>query len=396
MQNNNTTMNKKILLLGSGELGKEFVIAAQRIGQTVIAVDSYENAPAMQVAHGFEVINMLDGAELDSIIAKHNPDFIVPEIEAIRTERFYDYEKQGITVVPSAKAANFTMNRKAIRDLASKELGLRTANYRYATSSEELQKAVTEVGMPCVVKPLMSSSGKGQSTIKSEEDISKAWNYAVEGSRGDVVEVIVEAFVNFHSEITLLTVSQNNDLPTLFCAPIGHRQERGDYQESWQPAKISDKDLFEAQDMAEKVTEALGGAGLFGVEFFLTDEGVYFSELSPRPHDTGMVTLANTQNFNEFELHLRAILSLPIAQITLEKNGASAVILASENSNNPTFSGVENIAGLPKTDFRLFGKPTSRPYRRMGVVLTNDTLETPIEAITERAKEIAKLITVNS
>ncbi|KIX19659.1 phosphoribosylglycinamide formyltransferase [Flavobacterium sp. 316] len=389
-------MNKKILLLGSGELGKEFVIAAQRIGQTVIAVDSYENAPAMQVAHGFEVINMLDGAELDSIIAKHNPDFIVPEIEAIRTERFYDYEKQGITVVPSAKAANFTMNRKAIRDLASKELGLRTANYRYATSSEELQKAVTEVGMPCVVKPLMSSSGKGQSTIKSEEDISKAWNYAVEGSRGDVVEVIVEAFVNFHSEITLLTVSQNNDLPTLFCAPIGHRQERGDYQESWQPAKISDKDLFEAQDMAEKVTEALGGAGLFGVEFFLTDEGVYFSELSPRPHDTGMVTLANTQNFNEFELHLRAILSLPIAQITLEKNGASAVILASENSNNPTFSGVENIAGLPKTDFRLFGKPTSRPYRRMGVVLTNDTLETPIEAITERAKEIAKLITVNS
>ncbi|WP_394799733.1 formate-dependent phosphoribosylglycinamide formyltransferase [Flavobacterium sediminilitoris] len=396
IQNNNTTMNKKILLLGSGELGKEFVIAAQRIGQTVIAVDSYENAPAMQVAHGFEVINMLDGAELDSIIAKHNPDFIVPEIEAIRTERFYDYEKQGITVVPSAKAANFTMNRKAIRDLASKELGLRTANYRYATSSEELQKAVTEVGMPCVVKPLMSSSGKGQSTIKSEEDISKAWNYAVEGSRGDVVEVIVEAFVNFHSEITLLTVSQNNDLPTLFCAPIGHRQERGDYQESWQPAKISDKDLFEAQDMAEKVTEALGGAGLFGVEFFLTDEGVYFSELSPRPHDTGMVTLANTQNFNEFELHLRAILSLPIAQITLEKNGASAVILASENSNNPTFSGVENIAGLPKTDFRLFGKPTSRPYRRMGVVLTNDTLETPIEAITERAKETAKLITVNS
>lgn len=396
IQNNNTTMNKKILLLGSGELGKEFVIAAQRIGQTVIAVDSYENAPAMQVAHGFEVINMLDGAELDSIIAKHNPDFIVPEIEAIRTERFYDYEKQGITVVPSAKAANFTMNRKAIRDLASKELGLRTANYRYATSSEELQKAVSEVGMPCVVKPLMSSSGKGQSTIKSEEDISRAWNYAVEGSRGDVVEVIVEAFVNFHSEITLLTVSQNNDLPTLFCAPIGHRQERGDYQESWQPAKISDKDLFEAQDMAEKVTEALGGAGLFGVEFFLTDEGVYFSELSPRPHDTGMVTLANTQNFNEFELHLRAILSLPIAQITLEKNGASAVILASENSNNPTFSGVENIAGLPKTDFRLFGKPTSRPYRRMGVVLTNDTLETPIEAITERAKEIAKLITVNS
>ena len=385
----------KILLLGSGELGKEFVIAAQRIGQTIIAVDNYENAPAMQVAHSFEVINMLDGIELDRIVAKHQPDFIVPEIEAIRTERFYEYEKQGITVVPSAKAANFTMNRKAIRDLASKELGLRTAKYRYATSSEELQKAVGEVGIPCVVKPLMSSSGKGQSTIKSAEDITKAWNYAVEGSRGDVVEVIVEAFVNFHSEITLLTITQNNGLPTLFCAPIGHRQERGDYQESWQPARISDKDLYEAQDMAEKVTEALGGAGLFGVEFFLTEDGVYFSELSPRPHDTGMVTLANTQNFNEFELHLRAILSLPISQITLEKNGASAVILASENSNNPTFTGIEKVACLPKTDFRLFGKPTSRAYRRMGVVLAYDSFETPIEAITERVKETAKLISVN-
>ena len=388
-------MNKKILLLGSGELGKEFVIAAQRIGQTVIAVDSYENAPAMQVAHGFEIINMLDGEALDKIVAKHQPDFIVPEIEAIRTERFYDYEKQGITVVPSAKAANFTMNRKAIRDLAAKDLGLRTADYRYATTAEELEKAVKEVGMPCVVKPLMSSSGKGQSTIKTNEDIAKAWNYAVEGSRGDVVEVIVEAFVNFHSEITLLTVTQNNN-PTLFCAPIGHRQERGDYQESWQPARISDKDLFEAQDMAEKVTEALGGAGLFGVEFFLTDEGVYFSELSPRPHDTGMVTLANTQNFNEFELHLRAILSLPIAEITLERNGASTVILASENSNNPTFTGIENVARLPKTDFRLFGKPTSRPYRRMGVVLSYDTLETPIEEIVERAKSTASLVKVNA
>lgn len=385
----------KILLLGSGELGKEFVIAAQRIGQTVIAVDNYENAPAMQVAHTFEVINMLDGAELDRIVAKHQPDFIVPEIEAIRTERFYDYEKQGITVVPSAKAANFTMNRKAIRDLASNELGLRTANYRYATSAEELQNAVKEVGIPCIVKPLMSSSGKGQSTIKSSEDIEKAWKYAVEGSRGDVVEVIVEAFVQFNSEITLLTVVQNNN-PTLFCAPIGHRQERGDYQESWQPAEISEKDLYEAQDMAEKVTEALGGAGLFGVEFFLTDEGVYFSELSPRPHDTGMVTLAGTQNFNEFELHLRAILSLPIFEIKLEKAGASAVILASENSKNPTFTGIENIASLAKTDFRLFGKPTSRPYRRMGVALTNDSLETPIDAIVKRAIQAANLVKVHS
>lgn len=388
-------MQKKILLLGSGELGKEFVIAAQRIGQKVIAVDSYENAPAMQVAHGFEVINMLDGAELDRIVAKHQPDFIVPEIEAIRTERFYDYEKQGITVVPSAKAANFTMNRKAIRDLAAKDLGLRTANYRYATTKEELEKAVAEVGMPCVVKPLMSSSGKGQSTIKTQDDIEKAWNYAVEGSRGDIIEVIVEAFVNFHSEITLLTVTQNNH-PTLFCAPIGHRQERGDYQESWQPARVSQKDIEEAQNMARKVTEALGGAGLFGVEFFLTDEGVYFSELSPRPHDTGMVTLAGTQNFNEFELHLRAILSLPIAEITLEKAGASAVILATENSENPTYSGIEKVAGLTKTDFRIFGKPTSRPYRRMGVILSNDAIETPVEEVVERAKKTAILVKVNS
>ena len=388
-------MNYKILLLGSGELGKEFVIAAQRIGQTIIAVESYENAPAMQVADGFEVINMLDGEALDRIVAKHQPDFIVPEIEAIRTERFYDYEHQGITVVPSAKAANFTMNRKAIRDLAAKELGLRTANYRYATTADELKKAVADVGIPCVVKPLMSSSGKGQSTIKTESDIEKAWNYAVEGSRGDVIEVIVEAFVNFNSEITLLTVTQNGN-PTLFCPPIGHRQERGDYQESWQPAQISEKALNEAKEMAAKVTEALGGAGLFGVEFFLTDEGVYFSELSPRPHDTGMVTLAGTQNFNEFELHLRAILSLPIFEITLEKAGASAVILATENSNNPTFSGLEQVAVLPKTDFRIFGKPSSRPYRRMGVVLVNDSNEKPVASIVEKAKAAAKLITVNS
>ncbi|MDD3004220.1 formate-dependent phosphoribosylglycinamide formyltransferase [Flavobacterium sp.] len=383
----------KILLLGSGELGKEFTIAAQRIAQTVIAVDSYENAPAMQVADGFEVINMLDGAALDAIVAKHQPDFIVPEIEAIRTERFYEYEKQGITVVPSAKAANFTMNRKAIRDLAAKELGLKTAKYQYATTAEELQKAVSEVGMPCVVKPLMSSSGKGQSTIRTASDIEKAWNYALEGSRGDVVEVIVEAFVNFNSEITLLTVTQRNN-PTLFCAPIGHRQERGDYQESWQPALISDANLYEARDMAEKVTEALGGAGIFGVEFFIADDGVYFSELSPRPHDTGMVTLAGTQNFNQFELHLRAILGFPIFEIKLEKAGASAVILAHKDAQNVEYSGLDKIAALPKTDFRIFGKKTTRPYRRMGVALTYDTLETPITEIVDKAVNAAKLVEV--
>lgn len=385
----------KILLLGSGELGKEFAIAAQRIGQTVIAVDSYENAPAMQVAHGFEVINMLDGEALDRIVAKHKPDFIVPEIEAIRTERFYDYEARGYTVVPSARAANFTMNRKAIRDLAAKELGLKTANYRYATSAAELREAVSAVGMPCVVKPLMSSSGKGQSTIKSEADIEKAWTYAVEGTRGDIIEVIVEAFVSFNSEITLLTVAQNNGLPTLFCAPIGHRQERGDYQESWQPAVVNYAALEEAQRMAEKVTKALGGAGIFGVEFYLADDGVYFSELSPRPHDTGMVTLAGTQNFNEFELHLRAILSLPIAEITLERAGASAVILASAHSDQPTFEGVEKIAALPKTDFRLFGKPTSRPYRRMGVALVNAPLGTEITQVVQDAQKAAALVKVS-
>ncbi|MAY23393.1 MAG: phosphoribosylglycinamide formyltransferase 2 [Flavobacteriaceae bacterium] len=383
----------KILLLGSGELGKEFVIAAQRIGQHIIAVDSYENAPAMQVANQFEVINMLDGNALDTIVAKHKPDYIVPEIEAIRTERFYDYEKQGFTVVPSAKAANFTMNRKAIRDLAAKELGLKTAVYRYATSAEELHQAVSEIGIPCVVKPLMSSSGKGQSTIKTEADIEKAWNYSQEGSRGDVAEVIVEAFVNFKYEITLLTVTQKKG-PTLFCAPIGHRQERGDYQESWQPAAMNEAHLRDAQQMADKVTAALGGAGIWGVEFFVADDGVYFSELSPRPHDTGMVTLANTQNFNEFELHLRAILGLPISEITQERIGASAVILAKENSNTPSFEGIENLAVAPKSDFRLFGKPSSRPYRRMGVVVTYDSLGKEVSEVTERAKELAKKITV--
>lgn len=383
----------KILLLGSGELGKEFVIAAQRLGQTIIAVDSYENAPAMQVADDFEVINMLDGEALDTVVAKHNPDYIVPEIEAIRTERFYEYEKKGYTVVPSAKAANYTMNRKAIRDLAAKELGLKTADYRYATSSEELKTAVAEVGIPCVVKPLMSSSGKGQSTIKSEADIEKAWSYSQAGSRGDVAEVIVEAFVNFNYEITLLTVSQNKG-PTLFCPPIGHRQERGDYQESWQPATMEAAHLKTAQEMADKVTAALTGSGIWGVEFFVGDDGVYFSELSPRPHDTGMVTLGNTQNLNEFELHLRAILGLPIGEITQEKIGASAVILASGDSTNPTFEGVEKISAAPKSDFRLFGKPSSRPYRRMGVVVTYDSTGSDLLEVTQRAKDLAKKVSV--
>lgn len=388
-------MQKKVLLLGSGELGKELVIALQRLGQYVIAVDSYKDAPAMQVAHECEIINMLDGAALDAIVAKHQPDLIVPEIEAIRTERFYDYEKQGITIVPSAKAANFTMNRKAIRDLASKELGLRTANYLYATTLEEFKQAVSVIGIPCVIKPLMSSSGKGQSIIKTEQDVEKSWNYAMEGSRGDYKEVIIEEFVKFNSEITLLTVTQKNG-NTLFCPPIGHRQERGDYQESWQPCAISDIDLKEAQDMAAKVTKSLSGSGLWGVEFFLTDRGIYFSELSPRPHDTGMVTLANTQNFSEFELHARAILGLPIPEITLEHVGASAVVLATTEGINPTYTGIQAVLENKLTDVRIFNKPTTRPYRRMAIVLTYDKIGSDVDVIKLKAMNLAKNILVTS
>lgn len=386
-------MQKKVMLLGSGELGKEVVISLQRLGQHVIAVDSYENAPAMQVAHEFEVINMLDGEALDKIVAKHKPDLIVPEIEAIRTERFYDYEKQGITVVPSAKAANFTMNRKAIRDLASKELGLRTANYLYATTLEAFRDAVSKIGIPCVVKPLMSSSGKGQSVIKTEADVEKAWNYAMDGSRGDYKEAIIEEFVKFDSEITLLTVTQKNG-KTLFCPPIGHRQERGDYQESWQPCAISDTDLKEAQDMAEKVTKALTGYGIWGIEFFLTQKGVYFSELSPRPHDTGMVTLANTQNYNEFELHARAILGLPIPNVELVKCGASAVVLASKEGSRPDFKGIEKVLENKNTDVKVFGKPTTRPYRRMAVVVCNDVPNGDVNAVKEKAIALSKQIEI--
>jgi phosphoribosylglycinamide formyltransferase 2 len=383
-------MKFKILLLGAGELGKEFVIAAQRYGQTIIAVDSYPGAPAMQVADAFEVINMLDGTALDRVVEKHQPDIIVPEIEAIRTEQFYQYEAQGIQVVPSAKAANYTMNRKAIRDLAAKDLGVRTAPYQYATSLEELQAGVSFCGLPCVVKPLMSSSGKGQSVIKTEADIERAWHYAMEGSRGDLKEVIVEGFINFDYEITLLTVTQKSG-PTLFCPPIGHRQERGDYQESWQPMPMNAQHLAEAQEMAAKVTSALGGAGIWGVEFFITQEGAYFSELSPRPHDTGMVTLAGSQNLNEFELHARAVLGLPIPQIELKQNAASAVVLAeTESEEAPHFSGLDIVLQDPKAEVRIFGKPNTRPYRRMAVALAFG--QESVQEITERAKAHAAQI----
>ena len=387
-------MLKKILLLGAGELGKEFVIACKRLGQYVIAVDSYKGAPAMQVSDEYEIINMLDGAALDEIVAKHQPDIIVPEIEAIRTERFYDYESQGIQVVPSAKAANFTMNRKAIRDLAAKDLGVKTAKYAYATFLEELKGAAEKIGLPCVVKPLMSSSGKGQSVMKDLSQAEQVWNYAVDGSRGDIVEVIIEEFIQFQSEITLLTVTQKEG-PTLFCAPIGHRQERGDYQESWQPHYVSEEQLIQAKEMASKVTEALGGAGIWGVEFFLGESEVWFSELSPRPHDTGMVTLANTQNFNEFELHARAVLGLPIPEITLERYGASAVVLATKSADKAIISGLETASTFDKSDFKIFGKPTTRPYRRMAVALAYDEIGADIKVITDRAIEIASMIKVD-
>ncbi|HPG10708.1 MAG TPA: formate-dependent phosphoribosylglycinamide formyltransferase [Chitinophagaceae bacterium] len=387
-------MHKKILLLGSGELGKELVIALKRLGQTVITVDSYAGAPAMQVADGSEIIDMLDGDQLDQVVAKHKPDLVVPEIEAIRTERFYQYENQNIQVVPSAKAANYTMNRKLIRDLASKELGLRTAKYFYATTFEEFKKAVEEIGFPCVVKPLMSSSGKGQSVLKNVADEKTVWEYAITNSRGDINEVIIEEFVSFHTEITLLTVTQKGG-PTLFCPPIGHRQERGDYQESWQPVAISEIDYADACEMAKKVTTALSGAGIWGVEFFLTDNGVYFSELSPRPHDTGMVTLAGTQNLSEFELHARAILGLPIPEIKLEKAGASAVILAQKAAERFSIDGVEKALDQPHTDIRIFGKPTTRPYRRMGVALAYDMISADMNELRKKAKKAADQISIN-
>lgn len=384
----------KLMLLGSGELGKELTIALKRYGQYVIAVDAYENAPAMQVADAFEVIHMLDGKQLDAIVEKYQPDVLIPEVEAIRTEQFYAYEKRGIQVVPSAKAANFTMNRKAIRDLAAKQLGLKTATYAYAKSLEELSEATLSTGFPCVVKPLMSSSGKGQSVMKSEADIKPSWEYAQAGSRGDLTEVIVESFIDFEFEITLLTVTQKNGT-VLFCPPIGHRQERGDYMESWQPCEIRSEDLENAREMAGKITRELGGAGIWGVEFFISHDEVYFSELSPRPHDTGMVTLAGTQNFNEFELHARAILGLPIPEITLERSGASAVILANSNGKQPVYSGIEKLCTLPQTDFRIFGKPETRPYRRMGVALAWDQKDVNISKVVQAAKNAASNVRVD-
>jgi phosphoribosylglycinamide formyltransferase 2 len=360
----------KILLLGSGELGREFVISAKRLGAQVIACDSYADAPAMQLADHAEVFSMLDAEALSAAIRKHQPDYIVPEVEAIRTEVLKDFEDQGLTVVPSARATILTMNRDRIRDMAASELGLLTSHYRYAETREEMRAAVAEVGLPCVVKPVMSSSGKGQSTLRAEADIDPAWDYAVAGMRGDRQRVIVEGFIDFDYEITLLTVRTRDGV--VFCDPIGHRQERGDYQESWQPAAMSANAITRAQEMAKAVVDNLGGYGLFGVEFFVKDDTVIFSELSPRPHDTGMVTLIS-QNLTEFDLHARAIMGLPIPSLTQHGPAASAVILADRAAEDFTVEGLAE-ALTPEApgidlDVRIFNKPVTRPYRRMGVAL---------------------------
>jgi phosphoribosylglycinamide formyltransferase 2 len=362
------TPTARILLLGSGELGREFVISAKRLGAYVIACDAYAGAPAMQVADEAEIFSMLDGAALGAAIAKHKPDFVVPEVEAIRTEVLKDVEDRGQAIVPSARATQMTMNRDRIREVAAQELGLPTSKYLYAESLEEMRAAVAKVGIPCVVKPVMSSSGKGQSTVRDAAGVDAAWTYAVAGMRGDRVRVIVEAFIAFDYEITLLTVRTRDGV--IFCDPIGHRQERGDYQESWQPTAMSAKALASAQ--AKAVVDNLGGYGLFGVEFFVVGEDVIFSELSPRPHDTGMVTLIS-QNLTEFDLHARAILGLPIPSITQHGAAASAVILADREATDFAFTGLADAlrpsAPGIDIDVRLFSKPTTRPYRRMGVAL---------------------------
>ena len=364
------TFTAKILLLGSGELGKEFVISAQRLGCFVIACDSYAGAPAMQVADASEVFSMLDGERLRASVEKHRPDFIVPEVEAIRTEVLVELEREGFTVVPSARATAMTMNRDNIRDLAAGTLGLRTSRFRFAESLEEVEEAARHTGLPCVVKPVMSSSGKGQSTVRTQAELAQAWDYAVGNMRGDRARVIVEEFVDFDYEITLLTVRTREGVH--FCPPIGHRQERGDYQESWQPAAMSEAALKDAQEMAAAVVDDLGGYGLFGVEFFVRGEEVIFSELSPRPHDTGMVTLIS-QNLSEFDLHARAVLGLPIPAIRLHGASASAVILADREATEFRIEGLAQALALggeeDEVDVRVFGKPTTRPYRRMAVAL---------------------------
>jgi phosphoribosylglycinamide formyltransferase 2 len=376
----------KILMLGSGELGKEVVIEAQRFGIEVIAVDRYADAPAMQVAHRSHVIDMLDREALSRVINQEKPDFIVPEIEAINTEYLLDLEKEGFNVIPTARATNLTMNREGIRRLAAEDLGLLTAKYLFATTLEDFRSGVQKIGLPCVVKPIMSSSGKGQSTVREEADIDKSWAYAQAGARGTGDKVIIEEFIPFDYEITLLTVRHAGG--TSYCPPIGHVQEGGDYQESWQPMAMTPAALQEAQRQAKAVTDALGGTGLFGVEFFIKGDTVYFSEISPRPHDTGMVTMVS-QNMSEFELHVRAILGLPVPEIELLAPGASHVVLATDHSDNVGITGVAEALTVPRSKVRVFGKPDTRPGRRMAVALVlADNVE---EARKQAAKAAAAM-----
>ena len=379
--------SRRILLLGSGELGKELVISLQRLGQQVIACDCYDGAPAMQVADGYEVFDMLDAAALEAVIERHRPDFIVPEIEAIATSLLVDKEAEGYTIVPSAKAVDLTMNRDKIRDHAA-SIGLRTARFAYAESEDELLARASEIGGKVVIKPVMSSSGKGQSTATSQDQLRAAWRYALDGMRGDRARVIVEEFIDFDYEITLLTIRQKTG-DTLFCPPIGHVQARGDYQYSWQAAACSDAVIADAQAMAARMSAALGGAGLFGVEFFVTKQGeVVFSELSPRPHDTGLVTLY-TQELSEFDLHARALLGLPIPPIRLLREGASQVILADAGAHGPyDIDGIDAALAMATCDIRIFGKPVARPYRRLGVVLGPDiaTAQKAAQCVSVRAR----------
>jgi phosphoribosylglycinamide formyltransferase 2 len=384
----------RILLLGSGELGKEFTISAKRLGAYVIACDSYAGAPAMQVADEAEVFPMLDGDRLREIVARHRPDYVVPEVEAIRTEVLQEIEAAGTVVIPSARATMMTMNRDSIRALAAKGLGLRTSRYRFAESLAEVEAAARHTGLPCVVKPVMSSSGKGQMKVDRAEDLPAAWDYAVANMRGDRARVIVEEFVRFDYEITLLTVRTRDGV--LFCPPIGHRQERGDYMESWQPAAMSVRALADAQEMARKVVDNLGGTGIFGVEFFVAGEEVIFSELSPRPHDTGMVTLLS-QNLSEFDLHARAVLGLPIPSIGLRyPAAASAVILAPEEAEHFHYQGLGDALALGdptgEVDVRIFGKPVTRRHRRMGVALASGATTDAARALAARAAAAVHIV----
>ena len=388
-----TPVGKKALLLGSGELGKEVAIELQRYGVEVVACDKYANAPAMQVAHRSHVFSMLDAETLEKVVREEKPDHIIPEVEAIATPTLVELEKQGFHVTPTAHAAWLTMNREGIRRLAAEELGVTTSPYRFANTEEEFRQAVEEIGMPCVVKPIMSSSGHGQSVIKSEQDVDKAWHIAQEGGRAGAGRVIVEGFVKFDYEITLLTVRSCSG--TTFCEPIGHIQVDGDYRFSWQPQAMTASALAKAQEIAKKVTDALGGYGIFGVEMFVKGDEVIFSEVSPRPHDTGMVTLAQTQHLNEFELHLRAVLGLPIPMIEQLRAGASAAILSPiETDGQPRFKGQEEALAEPRTDLRIFRKPKAWPHRRLGVALAYDNVDCDIDTLRDKAKAAAAKIQV--